>query len=189
MLKRVNTDLIQFFVDLANAEPVEDVTPLSQQYGVEDPYTEYGGGATSTWVENPHHIALQIHLVIIEANVHGEDGFDNNGCSDNECEDVSDPDVDHVPDNFCNKKADDENDYTSSIENPSRDITIRNDPKVHMSIIDPCVAHAFEFLKYLNIISAHLMLADPESKELFMGQRFARKDKCVAAIKRHSMKV
>ncbi|PPS06316.1 hypothetical protein GOBAR_AA14337 [Gossypium barbadense] len=148
-----------------NAEPVEDVTPLSQQYGVEDQYMEVPRAFFNK------------RLFLCGFDIDPSVGY------------VSDPDVDHVPDNFCNKKADDENDYTFSIENPSRDITICNDPKVHMSIIDPGVAHAFEFLKYLNIISVHLMLADPESKELFMGQRFARKDKCVAAIKRHSMKV
>ncbi|PPD90834.1 hypothetical protein GOBAR_DD12217 [Gossypium barbadense] len=85
--------------------------------------------------------------------------------------------------------ADDENDYTPLVENPSRDIVIRNGPKAHMLIIDPGAAHAFEILEYPNVIFVHLMLADPKSKELFVGQRFARKDKCVAAIKRYNMKV
>lgn len=58
-----------------------------------------------------------------------------------------------------------------------------------MSIVDPDAMHAFEFPEYPNIIPAHLMLEDSKSKELFVGQRFARKDKCVNAIKRYSMKV
>ncbi|PPE01879.1 hypothetical protein GOBAR_DD01084 [Gossypium barbadense] len=73
----VNTKPIQLFAELTDMKPVEYVTPLSQQYGVEDLYTEvprafvnrrsfvrgfdtdlnvgcveqYGGGATSTWLK------------------------------------------------------------------------------------------------------------------------------------------
>ncbi|PPD76243.1 hypothetical protein GOBAR_DD26824 [Gossypium barbadense] len=115
---------------------------------------QYNGGAKSTWVENPHHVALQIHPVIVETDGHGEDGSDNNGRYDHE---------------------DDENDYAPLVGNSSYGIAIHHDPRAYMSIVDLNAIHASEFPKYLNIIPAHLMLADSKSEELFMGQRFTSK--------------
>ncbi|PPE01430.1 hypothetical protein GOBAR_DD01539 [Gossypium barbadense] len=106
---------------------------------------QYGGG-------------LQIHLVVIEIDVLGEDGSDNNDCSDHE------------------------------VENPSRGIIIHNNLEAHMLITDPDIMHASEFPEYLDIITGHQMLEDLESEKLFMGQRFTSKDECVDAIKRYSLK-
>ncbi|KAH1129603.1 hypothetical protein J1N35_000981 [Gossypium stocksii] len=111
---------------------------------------------------------LQIHLVVIETKALGEDRSNDNGCFDHE---------------------DDGNDHARSIRNSSRGIVICNDHVAHMSIVDPDATHAFEFPKYPDIIHAHLMLAYPELDELFVGQRFVRKDKCVDAIKHYTMNV
>ncbi|PPS12413.1 hypothetical protein GOBAR_AA08220 [Gossypium barbadense] len=153
LTRRVNIEPIQLFAELADMESVEDITPLSQQYGVEDLCTEvpkgftdrrlyvcgfdidinvgcanqYGGGATSTWVENPHHVRLQIHSVVIETDALCEDRSDNNSLFDNEGEDFSDPDIDEDPDDIDDEGADDGNVYAFSVGNPSCVIVIRND--------------------------------------------------------------
>ncbi|PPE01881.1 hypothetical protein GOBAR_DD01086 [Gossypium barbadense] len=124
-----------------------------QQYGVEDLCTEvprapidrrsfvrgfeidlnigcadqYNGGATLTWVKNPHHVCLQIHSVVIETDALCKDGSDNNDCSDHEGEDFSDPDVDEDPDDIDNEGANDGNVYAFSVGNRSCVIVIRND--------------------------------------------------------------
>ncbi|KAK5825028.1 hypothetical protein PVK06_019830 [Gossypium arboreum] len=102
---------------------------------------------------------LQIHPIIIETNAFSEDGSDNG------------------------------NDHALSVGNSSCDIVIRNDPEAHILIVGPDATHAFEFPKYLDIIPAYLMLEDPESEELFVGQIFASKDECVDTIKRYSLKM
>lgn len=123
---------------------------------------------------------------MIKIDVHGEDGSDNNDCFDYEGGDFSDPDVDEVPDDIDEEGTKDENVYAPLVENSSWGIIIHNDPKAHILNIDHHAAHASE---YPDIIPAHLMLANPKSKELFVGQRFASKDDCVATIKWYSMKV
>ncbi|KAK5825774.1 hypothetical protein PVK06_020640 [Gossypium arboreum] len=191
----VNTEPIQLFVKLVNAKLVEDITPLSQEYEVKDPCTEvprvsvdrrssvrsfdidlnvrcldqYSGEAISTWPKNLPHVVLQIHPVVIETNAHGEDGFDKNCHFNHEGEDFSDPDVDDIPDDIENKGANDENDFTPSFRNLSHGIVICNNLEAYVSIIDPDRKHASDFLEYLDIIPAHMMLADSESKKLFMG--------------------
>ncbi|PPE01737.1 hypothetical protein GOBAR_DD01237 [Gossypium barbadense] len=54
----------------------------------------------------------------------------------------------------------------SSVGNPIRGIVIHNDLEAYMSIIDLDVTHAFEFLKYPDILPAHRLVADPEQYEL-----------------------
>ncbi|KAH1031439.1 hypothetical protein J1N35_043613 [Gossypium stocksii] len=181
-LGRLNTKPIQLFAELEDVEPIESVTHLSQQYGVENLRTEvprlsvhgfdidfnvgflnqYGGG-------------LKICPVIIETDVLGED--------------FSDPDLNDVPDDIDDKGPDGANGHAPSVRNLSHGIIIRNDPGAHMSIIDPDAANASKFPEYLDIIPCHLVLEDLESEELFVGQRFVSKDECVNAIKHYSLKV
>ncbi|KAH1121518.1 hypothetical protein J1N35_004678 [Gossypium stocksii] len=116
---------------------------------------QYGGG-------------LQIHPVIIGTDLLGEDGSDNNDCSDHEGKDFSDPDLKDVQDDINDEGQNDGNDHTLLVGNLSCGIVIRNDLGAYMSIVN---------------------LDDPESKELFVGQRFESKDECVNAIKRYSLKV
>ncbi|PPS02940.1 hypothetical protein GOBAR_AA17724 [Gossypium barbadense] len=114
-------------------------------------------------------LKTHIHPVVIETNAHGEDRFDKNCRFNHEGEDFSDPDVDDIPDDIENEGANDENDYTPSFRNPSHGIVICNNLEAYVSIIDPDRKHASDFLEYLDIIPAHMMLADSESKKLFMG--------------------
>lgn len=37
----MSDELVELFVELADVEPVQDVIPSSQQYGVQDPYMEF----------------------------------------------------------------------------------------------------------------------------------------------------
>ncbi|KAK5844524.1 hypothetical protein PVK06_000664 [Gossypium arboreum] len=126
----VNTEYVQLFAKLTDVEPVEDVIPLTQHY--------------------------EIHPVMIETDLDGEDGFDNNDDSDNKGEDFSDPNVDEVPNDIDNECVDDdENVYAHSIKSLSHGTVARNSPGSHISSIDPDASHAFEFPEYPNIISAH----------------------------------
>ncbi|PPD74091.1 hypothetical protein GOBAR_DD28982 [Gossypium barbadense] len=130
-----------------------------------------------------HNGGLQIYPVVIETNALGEDECNNNGFSDHKCEDFNDPDLDDVPYDIDDEGPDDGNDHAPSIGNPSCGIIIHNDPGTYMPIVDPDATHASEFPEYPDIIPTHLMLADPESEELFMGKRFTSKDECINAIK------
>ncbi|PPS14429.1 hypothetical protein GOBAR_AA06161 [Gossypium barbadense] len=177
-LGRVNTKLVQLFTELAYAEPVENATQLSQEYGVEDPCIE----VPRVFVDR----RLHIHPVVIETDALGEDRSDNDDCFDYECEDFSDPNLDDALDDINDGGPNDGNDHAPSIENSSCGIVIRNDPRAYMSIVDPDAAYASEFPEYPNIIHVHLMLANPKLGELLVGQIFASKDD---AIKRYSMKV
>ncbi|KAH1031940.1 hypothetical protein J1N35_044114 [Gossypium stocksii] len=102
-----------------------------------------------------HYIArqggLHIHPVVIETDVLGEDGSDNNGSSDHEYKDFSDPNLDNVLDDIDDGGPDDGNDHAPLIENSSCGIIIRNDPGAHMSIVDLDAVHASEFLEYPDI--------------------------------------
>ncbi|PPD87356.1 hypothetical protein GOBAR_DD15706 [Gossypium barbadense] len=121
-LGRLNTKPIQLFAELVDEDPVEN----------------YDG-------------KLHIHLVIIETDALGKDGSNNNGCSDHECEDFSDPNLDNVPDDMNDEGLNDGNDHALLLENLSRGIIIRNDPGAHMSIVDPNAAHASEFPERVQV--------------------------------------
>ncbi|PPS18494.1 hypothetical protein GOBAR_AA02079 [Gossypium barbadense] len=95
-LGRLNPEPIQLFAELADVKPVENVTQLSQQLGVEDLCTE-----VPKLFMHDFDIDLNVGcLDVIEIDALGEDGSDNNDCSDHECEDFSDPDLDDVPDDI-----------------------------------------------------------------------------------------
>ncbi|KAH1107329.1 hypothetical protein J1N35_011097 [Gossypium stocksii] len=68
-------------------------------------------------------------------------------------------------------------------------IVIRNDPRAYMLSIDLYAAYAYEFLKYPQTLPVHLLLANLESKELFVGQQFATKDDCIISINWYSIKL
>lgn len=156
---------------------------------------------TSTWVENPHHAwtvydnlnlnpHLQIHPIVIETDVDGEDESNNHSRSDHEGEDFSDPDVDEASNDNDDEGADnDENVYVPLIGNSSRGIVMHNDLGAYMSSVDPDVVHTFKFPDYHDIIHVHWWTTDPESEELFVGQQFANKDDYIFTIKWYSMKM
>ncbi|PPR95290.1 hypothetical protein GOBAR_AA25382 [Gossypium barbadense] len=105
-------DLIHLFAKLADVELAEDFTPLSEEHEVQDPYTVVSitfidRRATVCGINiylnapptsknlnpSPH---LQIHPVVIETDMDGDDGYDNNDPSDYEVEDFSDPDLNEI---------------------------------------------------------------------------------------------
>ncbi|PPD80227.1 hypothetical protein GOBAR_DD22835 [Gossypium barbadense] len=198
------TESIQLFAELVDMEPAEDFTPLSEEHGVQDPCTVVPKAyidrrltiheididinappASKNLNSDPR---LQIHLVVIEINADGDDGYDNNDHSDHEVEDYSDLDLNKVSDDIDSKGANDNGNVTSSsVGNSSRGIVIHNDPEAHMSIIDPDAMYAFEFSKYLDIQPTHRLAVDPEREELLVGQKFATKEDCVFVIKRHDL--
>ncbi|KAK5825686.1 hypothetical protein PVK06_020544 [Gossypium arboreum] len=102
---------------------------------------------------SPH---LQIHSMVIEIDGEGDDGYDDNGSSDHEVEDYTDPDLEDVPNDLDDERAnDDVNVNASLVDDSSRDIVICNDPRAHKSIIDPNATHASEFSKYSYILPIH----------------------------------
>ncbi|KAH1072256.1 hypothetical protein J1N35_024584 [Gossypium stocksii] len=120
--RKGNTEPIQFFVKLANAEIVENVTQLSQQYGVEDSRTNVPRASIdrrsfvrdfdidlNVECSDQYDGGLQIRLVVIKTNSLGEDGSNSNGCSYHKGKDLSDPDLDDVPDDIDDKRPDDGN--------------------------------------------------------------------------------
>ncbi|PPS12595.1 hypothetical protein GOBAR_AA08058 [Gossypium barbadense] len=135
---------------------------------------------------NAESIELFAELADMEPveNVNGEKGPNNDGHSDHEGEDFSDPDLDEVLDDIENEGVDnDENVYDPSVENPTRGIFICNDSRAHMLSLDPDMAYASEFPKYLDIIPSHRLAVDFKSKELFARQQFTNKEDCVFSIK------
>ncbi|KAH1073548.1 hypothetical protein J1N35_025876 [Gossypium stocksii] len=104
------------FAELADVELDEDFTPLGEEHRVQDPCTVVPRAyvdkrsticgididlnalpASENLNLSPH---LQIHSVVIETNVDGDDGYDNNGLSNDKVEDYSDIDLDKVLDDI-----------------------------------------------------------------------------------------
>ncbi|PPE01164.1 hypothetical protein GOBAR_DD01807 [Gossypium barbadense] len=167
----ISTNLIKFIdMELVDNDNVETMVALYCQFEIDLNALPTPDNLNP----GPH---LQIHHVVIETYAYGEDGYDNNGPSNHEVEDYSDPYLDEVPNDIDDEGMnEDGNVYTSSIENLSRDIFIRNDLGAHMSIVNPCVAHASKFLEYSDILPAHRLVADLECEELFVGQKFTTKE-------------
>ncbi|PPR81366.1 hypothetical protein GOBAR_AA39347 [Gossypium barbadense] len=183
-LEMVNTEPIQLFVKLVDAKLIEDITPLKVPGVSIDRrlsmcnfdidlniryLDQYSGGATSTWPQNSHHVVLQIHLIVIETDAHDEDGFNNNFGFNHGDEDFNGPDVNDILNDIENEGADDENYYTPLVRNSSHGIVIRNDLGSYMPIVNPDAKQASKFLSTLDIIPAHMMLADSKPEELFIG--------------------
>ncbi|PPS11334.1 hypothetical protein GOBAR_AA09300 [Gossypium barbadense] len=110
--------------------------------------------------------------------------------SDHEVDSDSDPDVDEVPDDIDGEGVnEDGNINASSVGNQVRRIVIHNNPRVHMSRIDPDAVHTIEFSEYPEILPAHRMAVYFDPEELFVGQRFESKEQCVFVIKRHDSSI
>lgn len=52
--------------------------------------------------------SLQIYLVVIETDVDGDNGYDNNGLSDHVVKDYSDPDLNEVPNDIDDEGVNDD---------------------------------------------------------------------------------
>ncbi|KAH1065626.1 hypothetical protein J1N35_030613 [Gossypium stocksii] len=115
----------------------------------------------------PH---LQIHSLVIGIDVDDEEGLDNEGGFNHQGKDFSGHDIDKVSDDINEEgTCDDDIVYAFSLKNPAQSIVIQNYPPIYMLSIDPNATHAFEFLKYPDIIRSHRLLPDSESEELTIG--------------------
>ncbi|KAH1045984.1 hypothetical protein J1N35_036768 [Gossypium stocksii] len=165
---------IHLFAELAVVESTEDPTSLGEEDGPQEPCIvvpiSYVGSQSTT-----HGINIDLNAVP-ETDV----GVDID----------SDPDVDDVSDDIDDEGVnEDGNINASSVGNQICRIVIHNNPRAHMSQIDPDAAHAAEFLEYPEILPAHQMAIYSDPEELFVGQRFESKEECVFAIKRYSMNI
>ncbi|PPD92864.1 hypothetical protein GOBAR_DD10204 [Gossypium barbadense] len=96
----------------------------------------------------------------------GDDGYNNNGPSDHEFKDYSDPNLDEVSDDINDEDANnDGNVNVSSVENLSRGIMIYNDLGAHMLSVDPDVMYSSKFPEYLDILPAHWLTVEPECQK------------------------
>ncbi|KAK5775794.1 hypothetical protein PVK06_043736 [Gossypium arboreum] len=104
---------IELFAELANVEPVQNVTPLNQQCGVEDLYTNVPKAS--------------IHPLVIGTDADGEERSNNNGGSDHQGEDFSDLDLDKVSNDIEKEGADNNhNVYAPTLRNPTHGFVIQN---------------------------------------------------------------
>ncbi|PPD73219.1 hypothetical protein GOBAR_DD29856 [Gossypium barbadense] len=120
----------------------------------------------------------------------GDDGYNSSDPCDHKVDSDSDPNVDEVPDDIDDEDVnDDGNINTSSVRNQIRRIMTHNNPRAHMSLIDPDTVHVDEFPEYPGILPAHWLAVDSDPEELFMGQRFESKEECIFAIKRYNKNI
>ncbi|PPD84680.1 hypothetical protein GOBAR_DD18368 [Gossypium barbadense] len=153
---------IHLFVELVGMEQNEDVTASDEEDGAEEP-----------WMVAP--------ISYVDS---GGDHWDEEVDSD------GDPDVDDVPDDIDDKDLNnDEGINASSAGEQMRRILIHNNPRPHMSLIDPDAAYVVEFLEYPEIVHSHGLAVTSDDDELFIDQRFSCKEECVYAIKRYNMKI
>ncbi|KAK5783641.1 hypothetical protein PVK06_038153 [Gossypium arboreum] len=128
--------------------------------------------------------------MVIDIDADSEEILDDDNDSNHKWEDFSDPDLDKVLDDNDDKDIDDDDNVDAPLlGNQTLGIVIHYCPSVYMLIIDPDVAHAYEFPKHLNIIPSHKLPPDSKLEELVAGQQVPNKEECIEAIKKYSMKV
>ncbi|PPD93406.1 hypothetical protein GOBAR_DD09652 [Gossypium barbadense] len=135
---------IQLFVELAGVEATEDPTPLGEEDGVQVPCMV----VPVSYVDSQstiHGIDIDLNAAA-ETNVVGDDVYYSSDPVDYEVDSESDPNVYKVPDDIDDEGVnEDENVNASSVGNQIRRIVIHNNPRAHMSQIDPDAARASEF--------------------------------------------
>ncbi|PPR93552.1 hypothetical protein GOBAR_AA27128 [Gossypium barbadense] len=161
---------IQLFAELAGVEATEDLTPLGEEDGAQEScmvvLISYVGQTTI------HGIDIDLNAAS-ETDVVGDNVYHSSDPSDHEVDSESDTDVDKVPDDIDDECVnEDGNVNASSAGNQIRRIVIQNNPRAHLSWIDPDAAHATGFSKYPKILPAHRTTVYFDPKELFVGQRF-----------------
>ncbi|XP_040932388.1 uncharacterized protein [Gossypium hirsutum] len=172
---------IQLFAELDGVEETKDPTPLGEEDGDQEqcvvvPVSYVGSQSTI------HGIDIDLNAAPKTAVV-GDDVYHSSDPSDHEVNSESDLDVDEVPDDIDDEGVNGEvNVNASSVRNQICRIVIHNNPRAHMSRIDPDAAHVAEFPEYPEIQFAHRMIVYSDPEELFVGQRFKNKEECVFSI-------
>ncbi|PPR87262.1 hypothetical protein GOBAR_AA33424 [Gossypium barbadense] len=115
---------------------------------------------------------ININLnVAPETNVVSDDVYYSSDPFDHKVDSESDLDVDEVPDDIDDEGVNDDGKVNaSSIGNQIRRIVIHNNPRVHMSRIDPDATHAAEFSEYPEILPAYRMVVYSDPEELFKAR-------------------
>ncbi|PPR89554.1 hypothetical protein GOBAR_AA31121 [Gossypium barbadense] len=126
----------------------------------------------------------------LETDVVGDDVYHSSDPFDHKVDSDSDPDVNKVLDDIHDEVVnDDGNINESSVGNQIRRIVIHNNSEAHMSRVDPNQEHATKFREYSEILPTHWLAVDSDPEELFVGQGFKSKGKCVFSIKRYGMNI
>ncbi|MFQ6636025.1 hypothetical protein Gotur_014121, partial [Gossypium turneri] len=114
---------------------------------------------------------LKIYPEVLATIEDSDEGFDNDDQSHHDPnDDFSDPDLDDIPEDIDEKGlVDGENTNPHSTRNTGLGIVIRNNSGSFMTDVDPDAALAREFLKYTNIVPAHLVDNEFDEEELFVG--------------------
>ncbi|KAH1113842.1 hypothetical protein J1N35_007220 [Gossypium stocksii] len=145
---------IYLFVELVGMKQNEYLTAYGEEHGAQEscmvaPISYVDSESTIRGIDIDFNVTHGIDVV-------GDDGYDSSDPCDQEVDSDSDPDVDNVPDDIDNEDVnDDENLNASSVGNQMQSIVIHNNPRPHMSLIDPEAAHVVEFSEYHEILSAH----------------------------------
>ncbi|PPD80082.1 hypothetical protein GOBAR_DD22991 [Gossypium barbadense] len=166
-------ELIQLFTELADVETTEDLIPLGEEHGAQ----ELCMVVLISYVDSQSTVrGIKIDInAAPETDAVVDDGCGSSASSDHEVDNDSDPEVDEIPNDIDDESVNDnENVNTSSVRNQIRRIVIYNNPRAHMSLINPYAAHATEFAEYPNILSAHRLVVDKDPEELFVGQKFEK---------------
>ncbi|KAL1086672.1 hypothetical protein V6Z11_D08G129200 [Gossypium hirsutum] len=177
-----NPQSIELFVELAEPKLVQIVPPSSCGGTLQAPENpNYGGCSYNNPISGPH---FEKHPEVLGTIVDGDEGFDNEDQSYHDFEEISNLDLDEVPDDINDEGAMEGQDvHPQSVRKTRFDIVIWNDLGAHMSSIEPDMALLYEFPEYLDIVPTHLMETNSEVGELYVGQQFDNKKDCVYAIK------
>ncbi|PPS02052.1 hypothetical protein GOBAR_AA18616 [Gossypium barbadense] len=159
---------IHLFAELAGMEQNDDLNAYDEEHGAQEPCMV----APISYVDSESTIrGSDVDLnVTPDIDVVGDNGFDSSDPCDQEVDSDTDPDVDDVPDDIDDEDMNDDGSINAlSVRNQMRRIVIHNNPRPHMSLIDPDAAHAVEFPEYPEILPAHRLAVSSEPKELFVG--------------------
>ncbi|KAL1073470.1 hypothetical protein V6Z11_D11G223700 [Gossypium hirsutum] len=179
-----NPQPVELFVKLADLEPVENVSRISQ-------HREFDFDFNVGWKDQ---LECEGTSQILENPNYGGSSYNNPTpgprlqVNPEDAEDFSDPDVDEVPDDIDDEGPEEVEDvHGPSFSNPSRGIVLRNEPGSDMLNVDPDAAHASEFFEYTDIVPTHRLASNSQFEELFIGQRFENKADYVFSIKQYSI--
>ncbi|KAK5775117.1 hypothetical protein PVK06_042985 [Gossypium arboreum] len=179
---------IQLFVELVDVESAEDLTPLREKHGVQDPCIV----VLISYVDSQSIVrGFGVDLnAAPETDADVDDGYDSSDPFDHKVDCDGDPNIDEVSDDIDDEGTnDDRNVNTSSVGNLIRRIVIHNDFGAHTLLINLDAAHVAKFPEYPDILPVQRLAIDSEHEELFVGQTFEIKEDCAFFIKRYSMNV
>ncbi|PPD80069.1 hypothetical protein GOBAR_DD23005 [Gossypium barbadense] len=183
---------IHLFAELVSMEQNEDVNASDEEDWAEEPRMV----APISYVDSESTIGgmgIDLNITPDVDMIGGEEecAAEEEGGGDHWDEEVdsdANPDVDDVPDGIDDEDVNnDKGINVSSVGEQMRRIVIHNNPRPHMSLIDPDAAYVVEFSKYPEIVHSHGLAVTSDDDELFIGQRFSCKEECVYAIKRPHM--